>query len=65
MNRAMRRKKGKRQMQRECRRDVVRVLALAEAGRPQKAIAQNVGVSEDFVELILEKAGEVGGDDAA
>lgn len=64
MSREQRRSKGKRRMVRECHRDVVRVLELAEAGRPPKVIATSVGLSEDLVGLILAKAGETKGEGA-
>ena len=59
--RAQRRSKGKRQLKRECRRDVVRILELDTAGYSVETIASRVGLAEDFVKLVLEKALEAGG----
>lgn len=54
--RALCRSKGKRQLQRECRRDVARVIELADTGYSQKTIAASVGLTEDLVREILERA---------
>lgn len=55
-SRRVRRSLGKRRLQRECRRDVVRVLELAEAGHAPKRIAQSVGLGEGLVGDILARA---------
>jgi hypothetical protein len=48
-------------MKREYRRDVVRVIELGSKGFSHRVIASTVGLDEDLVRLILEKAGEVSG----
>lgn len=59
--RAQRRRFGKRQLRREAHRDVVRVIELADAGHSPSAIASSVGLGEDLVGEILERAEEVRG----
>lgn len=60
--RARRRALGKRRLQREAHRDVTRVVELSEQGYSAAAIAASVGIPEDLVREILERADEVRGD---
>lgn len=54
--RAQRRARGKRKQRREAYRDITRVLELDRAGRAPSSIAASVGLSEDLVQEILERA---------
>ncbi len=57
--RAQRRARGKRRLRREAHRDVTRVIELDRAGHSPSSIAASVGLGEDLVREILERAEEV------
>jgi hypothetical protein len=64
--RAQRRARSKRKLRREARRDVTRVIELDRAGHSPSSIAASVGLGEDLVREILERAeavrqGEIAG----
>jgi DNA invertase Pin-like site-specific DNA recombinase len=55
-SRAERRSLGKRRLRREAHKDVVRVIELSEEGYSVSTIAASVGLSEEFVREVLDKA---------
>jgi hypothetical protein len=55
----MRRSFGKRELRRAYRRDVVRVIELADKGFKPSTVAATVGIDAGLVALILEQAGAV------
>ncbi len=59
MSRAGRRSLGKRRLRREAHRDVTRIVELSEEGYSPRVIASSVGLSEEFVRVVLEQAEEV------
>ncbi len=50
---------GKRRLRREAHRDVTRVIELDRAGHSPSSIVASVGLGEDLVREILERAEEV------
>ncbi len=62
--RAQRRAGGKRKQKREARRDITRVIELDRAGHSPSSIAASVGLREDVVREILERAEALEGEGA-
>lgn len=60
MSRAARRALGgKRKLQRDAHRAVVRIIELHDQGRSPSAIASSMGLTEEFVLGVLERAEEI------
>ncbi len=55
---------GKRRLKREAHRDVTRIVELSEEGYSPRVIASSVGLSEEFVQVVLGEAEAVRGEGA-